>query len=362
MYIYSITDQRNGKLYIGKCQRESYNSLNYYGSGKIISAIKNKHGLKYFTKNILKDNIVSPIELIDQEIHFIKKMNSLFPNGYNLTEGGEGGDTFSNNPNAQSSMKSRKTPKNTNWEGASPETKIRWRQNISLSQSSRDTKERNAITLQARKTNQENGRVKADEYLYNDWLYAHSAECIEQRNSKMEAKRLKDSRTDEELYNEWLYEKYRSTPEFKEKSKKSKVRKWKETYNSKSPEELKIIKLKEIHTKLNKSTEEKKNLSKKLSTAANLKFSGPEGTKLKLHLSNKATQQNNRMTTQQKQHKSTKCSESSKGRISFVNEEGLVIRIFKNDQRVKKGNWQKGSVIKNDREWLNYEDIQKLFK
>ncbi len=68
------------------------------------------------------------------------------------------------------------------------------------------------------------------------------------------------------------------------------------------------------------------------------------------------------MTTQQKQHKSTKCSESSKGRISFVNEEGLVIRIFKNDQRVKKGNWQKGSVIKNDREWLNYEDIQKLFK
>ena len=43
----------------------------------------------------------SQSELSNREIYWIDKFGSLCPNGYNITKGGEFGDTFTNNPNKE---------------------------------------------------------------------------------------------------------------------------------------------------------------------------------------------------------------------------------------------------------------------
>lgn len=96
MVIYKTTNLINGKFYIGKDVR---NLGCYLGSGKLLKRAIKKYGKHNFIKEILEvcDN---PIKLEEREIFWIKELNSI-ENGYNLTEGGTGGDTFSNNPNKE---------------------------------------------------------------------------------------------------------------------------------------------------------------------------------------------------------------------------------------------------------------------
>jgi group I intron endonuclease len=95
MIIYKTTNLINNKIYIGKDKR---NDPKYLGSGvKIILAIK-KYGKKNFNKEIL-EYCNSEEELNEKEMLWIQKFNSTDRNlGYNITVGGEGGDTISNNP------------------------------------------------------------------------------------------------------------------------------------------------------------------------------------------------------------------------------------------------------------------------
>lgn len=90
MIIYKITNLINNKYYIGKDVR---NNPNYYGSGKIIKRAVKRYGKENFKKEILEtcDNIET---LNDREIYWIEKLQSMYPNGYNLTKGGTGGDTY----------------------------------------------------------------------------------------------------------------------------------------------------------------------------------------------------------------------------------------------------------------------------
>jgi len=89
MYIYKITNNLNGKSYVGLKTKTVEESEDYYGSGKLINQAIDKYGKENFTKEILERNIDSYDILNDQEIYWIKRVNT-FNKGYNLTKGGQG--------------------------------------------------------------------------------------------------------------------------------------------------------------------------------------------------------------------------------------------------------------------------------
>jgi len=108
-------------IYIGKSTR---NRSNYLGSGKILLRAIKKYSKENFEKEILE--ICRNVELDDKEKHWIEKLRSTNHKiGYNITCGGEGGDTFSNNPNKEQILKGRKTLFNQ------PEIREKMRQNRS---------------------------------------------------------------------------------------------------------------------------------------------------------------------------------------------------------------------------------------
>lgn len=90
MIIYKITNLINNKYYIGQDHK---NDPEYYGSGRIINNSIKKYGKENFKKEIL-EYCVDDDELNEKEIFWINKLNSIVPNGYNITKGGTGGDTF----------------------------------------------------------------------------------------------------------------------------------------------------------------------------------------------------------------------------------------------------------------------------
>lgn len=98
-YIYKITNQINGKVYIGKTsktieerfkehKRKALEHPNRY----LYDAI-NHYGFNNFTIEQIEE--CSNEYLDDREIFWIAEYNSTNPNiGYNLTTGGEGGNTW----------------------------------------------------------------------------------------------------------------------------------------------------------------------------------------------------------------------------------------------------------------------------
>lgn len=86
-YIYMLIDKRNGKKYIGK-HNGSYKY--YWSSGIIPNKISNKYGKDIFERIILEDNIDNEV-LNDKEKFYIDHYNTV-NEGYNLTNGGDGGD------------------------------------------------------------------------------------------------------------------------------------------------------------------------------------------------------------------------------------------------------------------------------
>lgn len=89
-YIYLLTDTRNGMQYVGK----HIGTNNTYFSGGIIpNKIAKKYGKEIFTKIILEENIIDEDLLSIKEKYYIKKYNT-FSDGYNLSEGGDGGGSW----------------------------------------------------------------------------------------------------------------------------------------------------------------------------------------------------------------------------------------------------------------------------
>lgn len=104
MQIYKITNLINGKIYIGKDESDR---LNYFGSGKIIKSAINKYGLANFKKEILE--ICNNREkLCEREKFWIKQVNTKSPIGYNIANGGNGGDTITHHPNKIQIIEKRK--------------------------------------------------------------------------------------------------------------------------------------------------------------------------------------------------------------------------------------------------------------
>lgn len=98
MIIYKTTNNITGKIYIGKDKK---NNPKYLGSGLILRQAIKKYGKENFTKVVL-EHCSDEQELDIREKFWIKHYQSTDRGvGYNLTEGGTGGDTFSKNPNKE---------------------------------------------------------------------------------------------------------------------------------------------------------------------------------------------------------------------------------------------------------------------
>jgi group I intron endonuclease len=96
MIIYKITNQVNGKIYIGQ---DAHNNPKYFGSGKILRLAFQKYGIENFNKEILEE-CSSKEMLNEREKYWISFYNSTDRNvGYNISLGGNGGDTLSHHPN-----------------------------------------------------------------------------------------------------------------------------------------------------------------------------------------------------------------------------------------------------------------------
>lgn len=90
-YIYLITNNLNGKIYVGKHSTDDLND-GYMGSGVAINRAYNKYGKENFNKKILA--FADTKEKLNWfERFYIKKYHARI-NGYNLTDGGDGGNTI----------------------------------------------------------------------------------------------------------------------------------------------------------------------------------------------------------------------------------------------------------------------------
>ena len=95
MQIYKITNLINNKIYIGK---DTTSNPSYFGSGLLINRAFDKYGKQNFIKEII-DETSDYKELSEKEIYWISYYNSTNKEiGYNISKGGDGGDTLSNHP------------------------------------------------------------------------------------------------------------------------------------------------------------------------------------------------------------------------------------------------------------------------
>ena len=90
--IYRIYHKESMKSYIGKSvefDKRIGAHLNGYGNAPVLRNAIQKHGKDVFHVDILESGIPEP-QLSKMEILHIRFFNSKIPNGYNLTDGGEG--------------------------------------------------------------------------------------------------------------------------------------------------------------------------------------------------------------------------------------------------------------------------------
>lgn len=109
--VYKITNLLNGKCYIGQAkdlEKRLKGHRRCVGKTKspLYSAIE-KYGWDSFEITVIA--VADSYDQLNQlEVDHIVKHNSLYPAGYNLTEGGTGGDLVTNHPNKETLYTSRK--------------------------------------------------------------------------------------------------------------------------------------------------------------------------------------------------------------------------------------------------------------
>lgn len=104
MCIYLRTNKINGKKYVGQAvdfdRREyEWKHAKYY-AGPLINRARGKYKIDDFKSEILRE-CQTQEELNQWEQYYIKKLNTKYPNGYNLTDGGEGTTGFRHSEEAR---------------------------------------------------------------------------------------------------------------------------------------------------------------------------------------------------------------------------------------------------------------------
>lgn len=98
--IYKTTNLINNKIYVGKHVQYDTSAFDgYLGSGLLIKRAISKHGEENFQRDLIE--VTYNINILNErEIYWIEQLSACDKNiGYNLTKGGQGGDTISNHPN-----------------------------------------------------------------------------------------------------------------------------------------------------------------------------------------------------------------------------------------------------------------------
>lgn len=89
MVIYLITNKLNGKQYVGQTVRKLKERMYQHMNGDLyIDLALKKHGIENFTVEVLEE-CATLDELNEREKYWIKTRNTLEPNGYNCTDGGD---------------------------------------------------------------------------------------------------------------------------------------------------------------------------------------------------------------------------------------------------------------------------------
>ncbi len=109
-YIYQMTNNVNGKIYVGKssCECNPEDHTSYTGSGKLLIRAKKKYGLENFTKEILhvfveeSEAYSKEQEIVD--MNFVNREDT-----YNLCTGGLGGMEISEETRKKQSIAQKKS-------------------------------------------------------------------------------------------------------------------------------------------------------------------------------------------------------------------------------------------------------------
>lgn len=94
--VYCITNLITNKKYIGITTQGFENRFKKHineamnGSERYLCKSFRKYGIENFKVELIDNEINSYKELLEKEIYYIEKYNSMMPNGYNMTLGGEG--------------------------------------------------------------------------------------------------------------------------------------------------------------------------------------------------------------------------------------------------------------------------------
>lgn len=109
-YIYKITNSINGKLYIGQTRKTIKERFQVHIKNaqkhinRYLYDAMNKYGYDNFIPSLIEECEDSLLD--EREIYWIAFYNTTDKNiGYNMTIGGDGGDTWTNNPHKKETSK-----------------------------------------------------------------------------------------------------------------------------------------------------------------------------------------------------------------------------------------------------------------
>lgn len=100
MIVYMITNNINNKKYIGITSKKIEERFEMHRKNarkkinRYLYDAMNKYGLENFSISIIDDSASNWEDLQKKEIIYIKEYNTLSPDGYNMTSGGDGGYTI----------------------------------------------------------------------------------------------------------------------------------------------------------------------------------------------------------------------------------------------------------------------------
>ena len=118
--VYKTTNKINGKFYIGQ-HKTAYIEDEYIGSGSLLKRAIKKYGIENFETEVL-ELCQSKESLNEKEIYWIDKLNATNKNiAYNISKGGDGGDTFTLNPNKAKIVEKLKTKTKLFWDSLNEE-------------------------------------------------------------------------------------------------------------------------------------------------------------------------------------------------------------------------------------------------